>query len=509
MKMLKKLALASAVSMISAGAFAMEAMDDESMSATTGQDGITINVVLADMSRLSATGYAAGTGVLAGNGVSTAGFDGLDVSSPTNAGTPNALVKGLTIDQIIIHDDDGLSRDYNQDGLYGGANATSSSTVSYLNYADQIVRPTELAGAGLNNSGAIVIGDGTALDRTVVLADDTAALTIDIDTVGSTLASGGTGGAMLSVAITTPRLLIKTGNIYVGNSDAAAAGYDANGGVVVSGPEIDGTTATGLVKILDGLELVMGASTTKIQLGNESAAAAGGFLATHHMINVDSALVGGLAINNFALYDQNGATADAFGTTVATGAGGAIRMKSMIMTDTGNSSQLTMKVGVDVGAIQSGTAAAPNAAYTAAATYQTTKTQDFEANAASAGAFTTRAALLDSANGVDNILGNADDVAASVAFLTTADADVTAETTGAGASVVHRTLTGIKANTFNGLILTLQQVGGSSGMDIAMNNLSLGGDRNPLVAGTQNADLGDIQIKGLNLNGTQVVIYGH
>ena len=42
MKMLKKLALVSAISMISAGTFAMEAMDDESMAATTGQDGITI-----------------------------------------------------------------------------------------------------------------------------------------------------------------------------------------------------------------------------------------------------------------------------------------------------------------------------------------------------------------------------------------------------------------------------------------------------------------------------------
>ncbi len=45
MKMLKKLALVSAISMISAGAFAMEAMDDESMAAATGQDGITINIV--------------------------------------------------------------------------------------------------------------------------------------------------------------------------------------------------------------------------------------------------------------------------------------------------------------------------------------------------------------------------------------------------------------------------------------------------------------------------------
>ena len=338
MKMLKKLALVSAVSMISAGTFAMEAMDDESMASTTGQDGITINVILADMNRATA--------LL--NGVTGTGYDRVDVSSPTNAGTSNGLMKGLTIDQIIIHDDDGINRDYDQNHVYDGANNTSSNKLAYLNYSDKIVRPTENPlGAVGANSGAIVIGDGSAGDRTVVLADDTAALTIDIDALGATPAGiGGTGGAMLSVAITAPRLLIKTGNIYVADSNASA-GIDANGDGdaldVGDTFEVDGTTATGLVKILKGMEIVMGASTTKIQLGNESSAIGG--LSAHHMINVDAVLEGGLAINNFELYDQDGATKDAFGTTIATGAGGSIQMKSMIMTDAGSTSQLIMKIG--------------------------------------------------------------------------------------------------------------------------------------------------------------------
>jgi len=46
MKSLQMLALASAVAMTSAGAFAMQAMDDESMSAATGQDGITLKIAL-------------------------------------------------------------------------------------------------------------------------------------------------------------------------------------------------------------------------------------------------------------------------------------------------------------------------------------------------------------------------------------------------------------------------------------------------------------------------------
>jgi hypothetical protein len=44
MKGLKKLVLASAIIAASSSAFAMQAMDDESMSATTGQDGLTIKL---------------------------------------------------------------------------------------------------------------------------------------------------------------------------------------------------------------------------------------------------------------------------------------------------------------------------------------------------------------------------------------------------------------------------------------------------------------------------------
>lgn len=68
MKALKKLALVSAVSMISAGAFAMEAMDDESMAAATGQDGITIKVSLGTRSQTTLTTL----------GVSSTTFDQID-----------------------------------------------------------------------------------------------------------------------------------------------------------------------------------------------------------------------------------------------------------------------------------------------------------------------------------------------------------------------------------------------------------------------------------------------
>lgn len=89
MKGLKKLALASAVLAVSTGAFAMEALEDEALSATTGQAGLTItmapNVTVdhlryRDTDGLSAaqvTSWGGATGL--GNGYTNAGV--LDISA--------------------------------------------------------------------------------------------------------------------------------------------------------------------------------------------------------------------------------------------------------------------------------------------------------------------------------------------------------------------------------------------------------------------------------------------
>ena len=56
--------------------------------------------------------------------------------------------------------------------------------------------------------------------------------------------------------------------------------------------------------------------------------------------------------------------------------------------------------------------------------------------------------------------------------------------------------------TVGGLLLTLQQLGDAiHGIDIAMNNLSIGN--------SQSKDIGDIQIIGLNINGSYIVLRGH
>ena len=53
-----------------------------------------------------------------------------------------------------------------------------------------------------------------------------------------------------------------------------------------------------------------------------------------------------------------------------------------------------------------------------------------------------------------------------------------------------------------GVLLTLKQLGDSiNGIDIAINDLSVGGDNA--------SDIGDIQMIGLNLNGASILLRGH
>lgn len=287
MKMLKKLALVSAVSMISAGAFAMEAMDDESMSATTGQDGITILIAPAAKTDVE----------VAALGVSATTRTAIDANADTD-------FKGLSILQINIHDDDGLAN------AAPGSNGTTA------------------------NSGALVIGDGTALGSTAVIADNATPIVVNLDMVGD-IDGLGNDKPMLNVAITTPTLGIKLGDIYVANSDAANsdAGFDADGNAIAAtATDTDGTSVSGAVKIMSGFEVILGSSTMVIQLGNEAQGA---------MIAANTTLTGGLTINNFELIDNNGAT-----TTVGGAVTGSIQVGQLKVTDNGGA-DLTTNVRID------------------------------------------------------------------------------------------------------------------------------------------------------------------
>ena len=369
MKMLKKLALVSAVSMISAGAFAMEALDDESMAAATGQDGITIFV---------SPGTKTGT-QLAAMGVSDSGMNTIDVAGTLNNGATegvgtNGAFKGLSITQIVIHDDDGFTA-----AMGGTAGAT-------------------------DNSGAIVIGDGSAADSTVVVADDFQPLQIDIDAVGDHNGALAGGGAMLNVKITTPQLLIKQGAVYVANSNAAADDIDADGVAAVDGDALDtdGTSHSARIKIMNGMEIVLGSTVIQIQLGNEAQGSGVGGA----MIAVNASIIGGLTINNLETLDQGGVLN-----------GGAIRASSLSLVDNAGAGNLTASVFVNI-----------------------------------------------------------EDSLSTVSSFFAGD-------------------------TSGGLIVTLAQLGSATGADLTLNDQALGSATAP--------DLGDVQMTGLNLNGSSLIIRGH
>jgi len=502
MKILKKLALVSAISAISVNAFAMEAMDDETMSATTGQDGITINIVPDQITYAQ----AASMGVSDATMAKIAGIGAY----------PSVGFKGLSIGEIRVHDDDGL-------GVLGTA-ATA-------------------------NSGALVIGGGggvTALqDRTVILAKGDKPIQINIDMVGDSDGAGSAGGAMLNVEIKQPKLAIKLGNIYVANSNAAEAGRSATGVTTAGSVEVDGTTVDGKVKIMDGLEIVMNESTMTIQLGNE---------AQGSMIKADATLAGGLTINSFALYDQQGSAAltadDLFSGTV--GRGGSFRASSIKITDTG-ASDLTAKTSIDFGSRLSNTSLnatnqttrnsdviggviAKGAPYstvmstyslTAASTVAQVDTaatnataarvtaQDTVVDTVSGNTYTTYAAAVTAANGVDGISGTIDDNATAAGYVAAADGNATVINAKSAETLVLGVQTAVKAyatattttgtwggqDTYNGLVITSELGATSAGIDIAINNAVVG-DTNASV-------IGDVQIIGLALGKSKIVIMGH
>ncbi|MFO1374514.1 MAG: hypothetical protein U1E99_08000 [Agitococcus sp.] len=481
MKMLKKLALVSAISAISVSAFAMEAMDDEAMATTTGQDGITINIVPDAISRTTAQAM----------GVTAPTMDAISPSAP--------LYKGLSIGEIRVHDDDGL-------GTLG-----SSATA---------------------NSGALVIGGGAdgadaaavKADRTVILAKGDKPIQINVDMVGDSNGSATGGGAMLNVEIKQPDLAIKLGNIYVANSNAAPDDYNADGGADNDADSLDNQDGTGLVanskvKIMDGLEIVMASSTMKIQLGNESQGS---------MIVADATLTNGLTINNFALYDQQGAaalTADNL-LTGTVGSGGSFRASSIKITDNGGN-DLTTKTSIDFGSRiavasdgppvvystvttagkdafikeKSGGGFASVAAANAAITNVTTL-RDAEA-VSQFGAGSTYAALSDGdKNSVNTAVSTANAAAYIAGTVTAPGLIAAADYAGSIADTVASTGgTWGGRDTYNGLVITSQLGDAATGANIAINNAAVG-DMNAAV-------IGDVQIIGLMLGKSKIVIMGH
>ena len=235
MKLFPQLARVAAIA-VSGSAFAEEALNDATLSNTTGQDGITIAIkppVKNFDAKINTT-----TGTTSNYFALTGGFAGV-----------------IDIDSVRIHDKDG----YN----------------------------------GSGDAGAIVLDNFSLAGSAPII--------VKID------ADGNAGLPVLNVNVELPQtLVIRTGDISV----ASSAGI--------------GAAISNQTKILDSMDIQLGAATLNIQLGNEIQGA---------MIQVAGSVDGGLVINNFKLNDAD--------------SGGSIGIDSLTLIDTAGTA-LTLASDIDV-----------------------------------------------------------------------------------------------------------------------------------------------------------------
>ncbi|MFA9202721.1 MAG: DUF6160 family protein [Flavobacteriales bacterium] len=273
MKLFPQLALVSAIA-ISGNAMAMQALDDESLSAATGQDGITLYIA-----------PPTPTAALIAAGFGTATYSG-----------------ALTIDNVFIHDKDGVN------GLTAGNPAT----------------PVVSAGSA---AGAIVLGNPNGTNGLVIAGS--AGIKVDID------ADSNAGDPLLNVKVALPtKLTVRTGDIGVATSKRVA-------GTSASDFTLRGIDAAKYNKILSSLDLELGGTELNIQLGAEAQGA---------MIKVAGKITDGLTISGLELFDTKTGTAADLSTGVLGTKGGSIYVGKINVQDSGPGTNLTLAVDIDVSA---------------------------------------------------------------------------------------------------------------------------------------------------------------
>ncbi|MFV5463071.1 DUF6160 family protein [Acinetobacter towneri] len=250
MKKFTKLALVSSIA-LTTNAMAMQAMDDTALSATTGQDGLSI---------------------------------GIGISK-------------IEIEKLLIHDNDGLVSDgakaavapvldANGDVVTPGTAAVIGSLGGTNKAAAIVIKGNGISGDA-NEKHGIVIGanydnNGAYLLTSRNLAD----LVIDSDA-----GTSGTGGAFINVAAQVSGLDIKIGEIGVSASNAENTSTTSIR---------RGNDDTNYNAILSGLTLKTGKMDANIQLGAAPQGA---------MIKLDTTMVGGLEIKNLGILDNSTKTA--------------------------------------------------------------------------------------------------------------------------------------------------------------------------------------------------------
>lgn len=264
----KKLVLVSAMFAATSGAFAMEAMDEESLAATTGQDGISIGLATQanlDIIIHDKDGFAGavddGAIVLSNVGIAaTGGGDALidiDIDAGSNAGlTAAALNVGITVGNAIDLDLGELSVAVSN----GYGNALGAQTATLIDLGTAQVAAGATVGIQLGNLL-------TAAHFIEVNANLTGGLTLtglsinDVAnggaiSMGSLIAqdANGSGNLLVDLGIdaTTTGLEVTVNTLGNTGLDVTMTNLVLGGGSAIGDVEIRGLNMTGDVITISG-----------------------------------------------------------------------------------------------------------------------------------------------------------------------------------------------------------------------------------------------------------------
>ncbi|WP_284880236.1 putative pilus system protein FilA [Acinetobacter variabilis] len=288
MKKFTKLALAASVA-FSANAMAMQSLDDASLSATTGQDGLKI---------------------------------GIGISK-------------IEIEKLFIHDNDGLAEDstatagvieiYNNDGVVLRPGEAANGIVGGTGEAGAIY--IKANGKGRTAANGIVIGANYDDNGAYLLASrNLADLTIDSD--------AGAGNPFINIAAEVSGLDINIGEIGVVGSASSLTDYESG---LASATSIRRGGAGKENAILSGLSFKTGPMSANIQLGAAPQGA---------MIKLNATMTGGLTITDLGIFD-NSTTGGQVAAGVNTSGPGEIFIESIKLTDAGTK-DLTLNQSISV-----------------------------------------------------------------------------------------------------------------------------------------------------------------
>ncbi|MFW1802125.1 DUF6160 family protein [Acinetobacter nematophilus] len=282
MKLFTKLALVSAVA-VSSNAMALQAMDDAALSATTGQDGISIGIGISkvDIDKVH---------VFDGDGLSATaklsdGVNGATDGTPILGGTAKA--GAITINNVVLtantasllssHNLADITID--TDGNGGSPFLNIGAAVSGLNISLGKIEVNDVDATTTNSPYKVGTGTATILNGLTLTTGKTAAnIQLGNTPQGAMIKLAGsmTGGLTISNLSLHDASAGGGGDIVLGSiklTDTGSANLSTDAAIAVRAAGVNGATA-------DGLQITAMTKPTdiyiqKIQLGSSSAASIG------------------------------------------------------------------------------------------------------------------------------------------------------------------------------------------------------------------------------------------